>query len=663
MASEFLKVTKNVKTSPTYNNSSLPSLDHLELLKKSVSFAHVKSYDYFLSQGISRGVSDLNPAELDLFDKENEDEEEDEKNDRYSSRIKNDGTKKTMVLWIENVKLQNPINSPRICREMGLSYGGGFSCDLCYRIDDKKGNRLLHEGQTRFVKLDLGELPLMVASLNCMLRDKTPKELVEMKEESLEFGGYFIVNGIEKCIRMLQVPRRNHMMGIQRDSFKNRGNLYTNVGVFMRCGNANHDMSTITNTLHYLTNGSVLLKFMMYRQEFFIPIVLILRALGNGLTDEEIYNRVSCDVKSSKRGGGGNKALQSRVLVMFESLSHQYPNLTSEKDCLVLLGSLFRNKLLSSDTVSDEEVGKQLLKRYVMIHLEKNHEKQECLIQMFRKLISQIDGLCAFDNQDSFQNHEILLPGHLFSMYLKEKFQFMLNKLREGLTKEFRMNSYKSLNELRGLKFEKLVKRYSMTELAMKQFWKLLSTGYLESRTGLDLMQNSGFAIVAERLNFWRFISHFRAIHRGSYFAEMKTTSVRKLLPDSWGFLCCVHTPDGTPCGLLNHITIGCDVISGIPNNYNTSLETIEKSLFDLGVSSKSFKGDNVMTVWLDGKVVGWTNEPKRIASSLRLFKVQEKINRTLEVAYIPFVSNTNFPYPGLFLFTAPGESNLLNKF
>ena len=35
----------------------------------------------------------------------------------------------------------------------------------------------------------------------------------------------------------------------------------------------------------------------------------------------------------------------------------------------------------------------------------------------------------------------------------------------------------------------------------------------------------------------------------------MKTTTVRKLLPESWGFLCPVHTPDGSPCGLLNHLS------------------------------------------------------------------------------------------------------------
>lgn len=91
-----------------------------------------------------------------------------------------------------------------------------------------------------------------------------------------------------------------------------------------------------------------------------------------------------------------------------------------------------------------------------------------------------------------------------------------------------------------------------------KQLEYFLSTGTLKSRTGLDLMQDKGFCVIADKLNNMRFLSHFRSIHRGAYFAEMKTTTVRKLLPEGWGFLCPVHTPDGAPCGLLNHISISC---------------------------------------------------------------------------------------------------------
>jgi DNA-directed RNA polymerase I subunit RPA2 len=62
-----------------------------------------------------------------------------------------------------------------------------------------------------------------------------------------------------------------------------------------------------------------------------------------------------------------------------------------------------------------------------------------------------------------------------------------------------------------------------------------LATGNLVSPSGLDLQQTSGYTIVAEKLNFYRYISHFRCIHRGAFFAELKTTDVRKLRPESWG--------------------------------------------------------------------------------------------------------------------------------
>merc|ERR1719331_2732316 len=70
----------------------------------------------------------------------------------------------------------------------------------------------------------------------------------------------------------------------------------------------------------------------------------------------------------------------------------------------------------------------------------------------------------------------------------------------------------------------------------------------------LVVTSKTSAGIVADKLNFARFTSHFVAVHRGQYFAEMKTTTVRKLLPETFGFLCPVHTPDGSPCGLLNHL-------------------------------------------------------------------------------------------------------------
>jgi DNA-directed RNA polymerase I subunit RPA2 len=39
----------------------------------------------------------------------------------------------------------------------------------------------------------------------------TPKQLVQRKEDAEEFGGYWIVNGNERVIRLLTAQRRNYV--------------------------------------------------------------------------------------------------------------------------------------------------------------------------------------------------------------------------------------------------------------------------------------------------------------------------------------------------------------------------------------------------------------------------------------------------------------------
>ncbi|GJU06143.1 DNA-directed RNA polymerase I subunit 2 [Tanacetum coccineum] len=62
----------------------------------------------------------------------------------------------------------------------------------------------------------------------------------------------------------------------------------------------------------------------------------------------------------------------------------------------------------------------------------------------------------------------------------------------------------------------------------------------------------AGMTVMAEKLIFLSFLSHFRAVLRGSSLAGLCTTCAL------WGFVCPVHTPDGAPCGLLNHMTASC---------------------------------------------------------------------------------------------------------
>jgi DNA-directed RNA polymerase I subunit RPA2 len=177
-----------------------------------------------------------------------------------------------------------------------------------------------------------------------------------------------------------------------------------------------------------------------------------------------------------------------------------------------------------------------------------------------------------------------------------------------------------------------------------------LSTGNLVSPSGLDLQQTSGFTVVAEKINFWRFISHFRMVHRGSFFAQLKTTTVRKLLPESWGFLCPVHTPDGSPCGLLNHLAHKCKIATK-----SVDTKAIPGLIAQLGVTENaSASVEDSVVVMLDGRILGFCS-PKQarvIGDTLRYWKVEgtHGVPSELEIGYIP--NSNGGQYPGVYMFS-----------
>ena len=103
-------------------------------------------------------------------------------------------------------------------------------------------------------------------------------------------------------------------------------------------------------------------------------------------------------------------------------------------------------------------------------------------------------------------------------MFLKEKLEEFLIGVRQGIARELDRHKEKvDLYDTAWIK--KALERQS--DIGKKAYY-LLATGNIISSTGLDLQQAAGYTIVAEKLNHWRYLSHFRSVHRGQFFTEMK---------------------------------------------------------------------------------------------------------------------------------------------
>lgn len=178
----------------------------------------------------------------------------------------NDGSISVLRLWLDSLRLSRPKDTlegyllPRECREMMKTYSSEMVVDVCRcvthygvkkssakhrengesngvdengRKDDdsdrssrediindenrKKGIRKKFESTFyKPITKKVGNLPIMVNSSLCNLRNirncaedrRDSNEIVTVaKESETEVGGYFIINGIERVIRMLIMQR------------------------------------------------------------------------------------------------------------------------------------------------------------------------------------------------------------------------------------------------------------------------------------------------------------------------------------------------------------------------------------------------------------------------------------------------------------------------
>ncbi|KAF1744905.1 hypothetical protein MXB_3188 [Myxobolus squamalis] len=307
----------------------------------------------------------------------------------------------------------------------------------------------------------------------------------------------------------------------------------------------------------------------------------------------------------------------------------------------------FRVKLGLPSWASASHVSEFLLKNCICVHLNSNTDKYNMLIFMAHKLMALVDNKISPESTDTLNNQEILLPGQIYQIILRDKMEGWLNALQYRIQSIFKVDSSSKILTLAHL--NTAMGRCPDIGLQMEYFVK---SGNVVSRSGLGLSQITGFSIVADKLNYIRYLSHFRSVHRGAYFSKSYSTKVRKLLPECWGFMCPVHTPDGSPCGLLTHLAQSCEIVSK-----EIRIELYLNTIFSAGVIP-CVPGANLsdkIVIQVDGKIVGYiaSNNAEKLVHQLKDVKVKNLHN--IEIIFAPKTKATPL-YPGIFVFSNPSR-------
>ncbi|XP_025210260.1 DNA-directed RNA polymerase I subunit RPA2 isoform X5 [Theropithecus gelada] len=379
---------RNLPSGPTLKHLTDPSYgiprEQQKAALQELTRAHVESFNYAVHEGLGLAVQAIPPFEFAF------------KDERISFTI------------LDAVISPPTVPKGTICKEVSVypaecrgrrsTYRGKLTADINWAVNGiSKG----------IIKQCLGYVPIMVKSKLCNLHSLPPQALIEHHEEAEEMGGYFIINGIEKVIRMLIMPRRNFPIAMIRPKWKTRGPGYTQYGVSMHCVREEH--SAVNMNLHYLENGTVMLNFIYRKELFFLPLGFALKALVS-FSDYQIFQELI-------KGKEDDSFLRNSVSQMLRIVMEE--GCSTQKQVLNYLGECFRVKLNVPDWYPNEQAAEFLFNQCICIHLKSSTEKFYMLCLMTRKLFALAKGECMEDNPDSLVNQEVLTPGQLFLMFLK----------------------------------------------------------------------------------------------------------------------------------------------------------------------------------------------------------------------------------------------------
>lgn len=113
-----------------------------------------------------------------------------------------------------------------------------------------------------------------------------------------------------------------------------------------------------------------------------------------------------------------------------------------------------------------------------------------------------------------------------------------------------------------------------------------------------------------------------------------------------------MHTPDGSPCGLLNHFAHKCRITTSASDT--SALRPLLAALGVVSPTASPRPASATFSIVLDGCIAGWSS-PKHalvVAETLRHWKVDgtHDVPLDLEIGYVP--ESRGGQYPGLYLFS-----------
>lgn len=505
--------------------------------------------------------------------------------------------------------------TPQMCRLRDLSYVCVVSANVHQHIKydnwEKPDEHLVE-------KVDIGDIPIMVKSKNCILSGLDKDELIDKGECPNDPGGYFILTGKERAIVAQERLSYNQLF-----VFPDKNGLKAEI----RCHCEDTDQQS---TIH--------LKYADKKQGPGIKVVIphihetkgvflfsVFKVLGVESNEDIIKmilypNMEDIEMKEKLEGSIAEcEQIQTREQAIAYLAQYVKPRITNTQGQNIqtqsfggdqrrtwlihiidreLFPHLHPQKQGSYDNINDNVFTSEYQEYLRTTEYRKRCiEKAWFLAYSVNRLIRVALERDYPSDRDHMAHKRLNLAGPLLRQLFKKKMQTQHNSMVKLLLKH--------INQNKDVKISGVMKQVDVTKgLAFS-----LKTGnWSGTKTNpTNSSKNQGVSQVLNRMNFTAPISHMRRTSA----SDTNLSVVRMLHNSQFGMCCPSETPEGHSCGLVKNLSMLCHITTR--SETHLVYEWLKQNVNYIDVTQLSVaEGQGIVYGWkifVNGKWIGISPE------------------------------------------------------
>ena len=525
------------------------------LSREGIARQHLTSFDEFLTKGLQEIINEIDHIDIE--------------NAEYPYRIK---LGRIQFKQPRMMELDGSVThiTPAEARLRNVSYVAPLMMEASVIEDGKTlESRFLH----------IGDIPVMVKSDGCILRNFTEQKLIDHAEDPYDPGGYFIINGSERVIVGLEDLSYNKIIV---DADKIGGKKVFKAKVY----------SSIVGyraKLELVLKEDGLIVARIPGSPVDIPIITLVRALGLE-SDKEIASAISL-----------NDKIQNELEGSFEKTEIATP-----KDAIEYISKRIAPGMLEEFQIKRAET---LLDWGLLPHLGKQPENRKEKIQFLGeaacKLLELKLGWIQPDDKDHYGNKVVKFAGQMLADLFRTAFRNLVRDMKYQLERS---------GQKRGINAVSAAIRPGIISDKLNN---AIATGnWGRGRVGVTQL--------LDRTNYLSTLSHLRRV-QSPLSRTQPNFEARDLHSTHFGRICPSETPEGSNCGLVKNLALSAIISVSVPS------EEIVEKLYELGTDYFTDVKDSVKKdgtrIFVDGKLIGYHKDGEKLASSLRELRRSSKIH------------------------------------